>query len=360
MKVQRKSLNQLDSIIWLQTAFLGDLVLSTGAFDLVKKEAPQLRQLLITSPVGHAALNGHKSLTKTLVIEKRRANFLVQAFRLRKKLMKMGLSPSNSVIIQLHRSTRSTIISKLLGYPVVSYEESSFSKLASWKVKRVAVFHECTRNALPLEQLGVKRTKLLSARPSLSPEQDSSLSELIKPKAYRIAIAPGSVWQTKKWPIQKFCDLIDLLLNQPGIQLVLIGSKSEVPLLDSIKKNRESFFREGKLLNLIGKTSLDDLRFVYPQLNLLISNDSSPIHYASAFNIPTIAIFGATVSSMGFGPLAEGSQVIERKSLSCRPCSAHGPNKCPLKHFKCMEDIKAEEVYQQVLKYLPKDPASKL
>ncbi|NRA44027.1 MAG: glycosyltransferase family 9 protein [Oligoflexales bacterium] len=347
--------DQLKAIVWLQTAFLGDMILSTGAFNLAKKEAPHLNQYLLTSPIGKAALEGHLALNGIFAIEKRKANFFIQAWKLKQSLKKQGLTPGNCILIQLHRSSRSSIIARLIGFPILSYEETSLSLFSSWRVKRVAVFHECIRNALPLEQLGISRKKILAAHPSLNAREHSPISKGFKQGTFKVGIAPGSVWQTKKWPIEKFQALIALLMKHYGVQLLLLGSGNELPLVDTLKQGHKSEFEEGKIIDLIGKTKLEDLQFVYPQLNLLISNDSSPIHYASAFNIPTVAIFGATVSAMGFGPLAAGSQVIEKKELSCRPCSAHGPNKCPLKHFKCMEDISAKEVYGQILEYLPQE-----
>ena len=86
------------------------------------------------------------------------------------------------------------------------------------------------------------------------------------------------------------------------------------------------------------------MRFIFSKLSGLVANDSAPIHYASAFDVPTLAIFGATVSAMGFSPLASHSVVVELPELECRPCSDHGPKICPLGHFKCMKDISADRV----------------
>ncbi|MFK7823674.1 MAG: glycosyltransferase family 9 protein [Oligoflexales bacterium] len=353
MKARTPILNQLDAIVWLQTAFLGDMILSTGAFNLAKREAPHLQQYLITSPIGKAALEGHDALSGIFPIKKKRINFFFEALQLKQALKEMGLHANNCVLIQLHRSTRSSLISKLIGLPVLTYEETSLSFLSSWRVKRVAVFHECTRNALLLESLGINRNSILRALPSLNKNKSSQLSQDLKSPFFKIGIAPGSAWQTKKWPMEKFKLLISMLVKHQNVQLVLLGSNDEISLINSIREGTDAEFSSEKVIDLVGKTKLDDLRFVYPQLDLLISNDSSPIHYASAFKVPTIAIFGATVSAMGFGPLAPKSTVVERKELTCRPCSAHGPNKCPLKHFKCMIDISAGEVYQKVLEYLP-------
>jgi heptosyltransferase-2 len=86
--------------------------------------------------------------------------------------------------------------------------------------------------------------------------------------------------------------------------------------------------------------------------SLVITNDSSPTHFASIFNIPTITIYGPTSPSFGFYPLADNSIVIEKMSVKCRPCSIHGKNKCPQKHFECMKNINPEIVFENVKKLL--------
>jgi heptosyltransferase II len=72
-----------------------------------------------------------------------------------------------------------------------------------------------------------------------------------------------------------------------------------------------------------------------------VTNDSSPLHLASAMNTPTLAVFGPTVPAFGFGPLADRSTVAQVEGLDCRPCDRHGPRRCPLGHWRCMREITA-------------------
>jgi heptosyltransferase II len=102
------------------------------------------------------------------------------------------------------------------------------------------------------------------------------------------------------------------------------------------------------LWNLVGKTTLYELKQVFSEIQILVSNDSAPIHFASAYNVPTIAIFGATTPSLGFAPIADKSAICEVTNLDCRPCSDHGPQTCPLGHFRCMKDLKAQTVFEVV------------
>ena len=108
------------------------------------------------------------------------------------------------------------------------------------------------------------------------------------------------------------------------------------------------------MIDLVVRTSVDGLRAIYPKLDLIVCNDSSPIHYASAFDVPTLAIFGPTVPAMGFGPRSSKNKVlgIQSKDMPCRPCSDHGPQRCPLSHFGCMKQLTVETVYAHLKQLL--------
>jgi heptosyltransferase-2 len=77
----------------------------------------------------------------------------------------------------------------------------------------------------------------------------------------------------------------------------------------------------------------------------IFTNDSAPMHLASAVNTPTTAVFCSTVPAFGFGPLAEVSHIIENtEPLSCRPCGLHGYQECPKGHFECGNGIQVNDL----------------
>jgi len=145
--------------------------------------------------------------------------------------------------------------------------------------------------------------------------------------------------------------LVQKLGCEKGIGIVLLGSFDEKNQTDFIESQYNG---SSPLWNLAGKTNLDDMRRVVPKLSQIVSNDSSPIHLASAFNIPTLALFGPTVPTMGFSPLADGSHSMQtEEKLDCRPCSEHGPQQCPMGHFKCMKSLSPEIVFERMTRVNP-------
>ena len=167
-----------------------------------------------------------------------------------------------------------------------------------------------------------------------------------------VVLAPGASRNTKRWPVDKYIE-ISYYLQDKGIQVVLLGGESDRPICREI----EEFKRSGGITNLAGKLSLIQTAAVLKKSSLLISNDTGVMHMGTALQIPVIAIFGPTTQEFGFYPFRGKTQVVENATLKCRPCSFHGTDECPKKHFKCMKDILPTDVKQHIERFLIKDQA---
>ena len=348
MKASHLVANQLpknpSDIIWLSSGFIGDVILTTAGTELAAKRFPNARQHVITTPIGVKALAHARGLTSLIAFNKHSKSTL-QAFKDVKTAVSHHLQPSETVMLQVHRSFRSSLLARYLAFPTITYHETNLAFLAQEKVTRIAVFHEAARISLLLEPLGIDRKDIQTAKPFLSSETlRPDIGNLLDGNAKGwVAVAPGSVWGTKRWTTSGFVELIKMILAD-GYGVVLVGSKAEEDVAAEIFKSIQP---TDALKNLVGATVLEDLPGLFNRCKLLVSNDSSPIHFASAVNLPTVAIFGATIPEMGFGPLGEHSTSVGI-SLQCRPCSDHGPMTCPLGHFRCMKDLLAALVFAQV------------
>lgn len=342
----------VSDIVWLQTSFLGDVVLTTGGMTLVTELFPEARQHAISTAIGAKALAGVPELASRLIFSKGEAGFHRSFSAIKEALMPRLQDRRRTVVLKPHLSYRSSLLARFLGLPTVGFIEADLSWLSTRTVAKVAVLHEAVRIALLLEPLGVARARIVEARPRLAALELSGEESWAKAwqglGAQRIAVSPGSVWGTKRWTKEGFATLAAQLLQKTDASLVFLGSDAERELCSWIVAKLEA---PERVLDLAGRTSLDDLRKIFPHLSLLVTNDSSPIHYASAFDVPTVAIFGATVPEMGFGPLAPKSQTIGVE-LPCRPCSDHGPQECPLGHFRCMRDLKPSTVFEACFRIL--------
>lgn len=341
------SLKYPETVVWVQTAFIGDVVLTTAAANALRNLAPQIKQVLVTTPLAYAALKECAPFDVFIPFDKKKG--LKELFQVKKTIESLGLPKDNTVTLQAHKSFRSTFLSKVIGFPVVTYLETSLSFLATTCVPRVAVLHECDRVKLLLEPLGFSRVKTFPYTMHLTQTEITKFAGEFSSSDKVVAVAPGSTWATKKWPIENYSELVKLILLNTPYKILLLGSKAEADDAGVIEASLGNEERR-RVVNIAGKTSLSDLSGIFPALIAVVCNDSSPIHYASAFDVPTVAIFGATVPSMGFSPKSSKCSVVENLSLECRPCSDHGPMVCPLGHFKCMKDITPHMVLKPFLK----------
>ncbi len=156
-----------------------------------------------------------------------------------------------------------------------------------------------------------------------------------------LALAPGSIWGTKRWPY--FAALAARL--SPLYRLVVLGAASDRPLADEIAKAAGP----ERVLDATGQLSLLASAELIGRCAAIVTNDSAPLHLASAVGTPTVALFGPTVPAFGFGPLAPRNAIAEYAGLPCRPCDSHGPMSCPLGHFSCMVDLDVQYVFDAVI-----------
>ncbi len=168
-------------------------------------------------------------------------------------------------------------------------------------------------------------------------EGEHHASRLLRKGESFVALAPGSVWATKKWP--HYAALAALL----NARVVIVGSTEDVYLASDILRAVGA-----RAIDCAGRLSLLASAELISRAQVLVSNDSAPLHLASAVGTPTVAIFGPTVPEFGFGPLAPRSVVLGVTTLGCRPCDRHGPQRCPLGHWRCMREITPRQVADAV------------
>ena len=126
--------------------------------------------------------------------------------------------------------------------------------------------------------------------------------------------------------------------------IVVVGGLEDRGLGDEIVRAVEAGGGRWRAANGCGGLTLRHSAEVIRRAAVLVTNDSAPLHFAQAVGTPTVAIFGSTVPTFGFGPRGAHDRVVQRDGLSCRPCSAHGPPSCPLGHHLCMKSLSVEDV----------------
>ncbi|NUM40426.1 MAG: glycosyltransferase family 9 protein [Leptospiraceae bacterium] len=229
----------MKNILIIQTAFLGDLILTTPFIREVYALYDRPSITIVVNKGTEEILSGNPFLKEVLEFDKKKAKknllyFFWFASQLRKRKFDLCLSP--------HFSHRSSILSFLSrAKERIGYKEAGFSNLLTKKIHRpILGVHEVDKLfSLIYPSIGQYPKR---RRPEIYLEDSKTINiknimkkENLKQKKY-IVIAPSSVWETKKMPKEKFIELIQLILQNFKYQIVLIGSKSDINLSESIQK----------------------------------------------------------------------------------------------------------------------------
>lgn len=164
-----------------------------------------------------------------------------------------------------------------------------------------------------------------------------------------LAIHPGAAWETKRWPAEKFAEIARRFSGS----VVVIGSAAERALAAPIVNAASS--RSAPALNLAGHTTLKQLAAVLSSADLMVSNDSGPLHLAAAMGTPVVGIFTCT-SPLRSGP-AGGAHELISTGVSC---AASYEKTCPLRgaaHLACLTELPAERVWNAIERILERQSA---
>ena len=322
----------------IQTSFLGDTILTTPLLAQLAHRGPVD---VVTTPAAASVLTGHPAVRQVIVYDKRGAHAGLFGFTtMRSRLKAAGYDTAYLA----QGSLRSALLVFAARIPErIGFATSSGSWLYTTKVAYRDDLHHAARLLLLSRPNGREPTDE-EMRPSLAPgaAERSVVDELLRsrgvdPGERMIALAPGSVWATKRWP---YYEQLARALADTG-RIVVVGSADDRALAAEIVSAVPGAVDTTGALPLLASADL------IGRCAVLVTNDSAPLHLASAMGTPTVAIFGPTVPEFGFGPLAPAKAVLGHESLACRPCHRHGPRRCPLTHFRCMRELSAELVAER-------------
>lgn len=315
-------------ILIIQTASLGDVILSTSIAETLHKSFPEATIDFLIKNGYQSLFDGHPFVNKVIVWHKssnKYANLL--------KVIQEVRSVHYDAVINVQRFASSGLISAFSGAKYRSgFSKNPLSFLYTHRLPHLmkGQKHEIDRNFELISSLINGTVALPALYPSTS---DDLITAKLKSKPY-ITISPASLYFTKQLPAHKWLGLIRAIISK--YKIYLLGSTSDHDLCENIAKECDIVTVE----NLAGKLTFLQSASLMRDAVMNYVNDSAPQHIASSVNAPVTAVFCSTVPSYGFGPLSEKSTIIQTSEiLVCKPCGLHGWHKCPLGHFKCAETI---------------------
>ena len=332
-------------ILIIQTAFLGDVILSLPLVQVLKSKFPDSVIDYMCIPKTKEILANNPYINQVIVFDKHSEGKGISGLN---KVIAEVKSNQYDVVISVQRFLRSTLIAKRSGAKrTISYDTSTLAFLYTDKVEYKQK-HETDRVLDLLSTLGIK--DIPRTKPELFPSEEdkTEINQIFKGldisgKKDLICIAPGSVWFTKRFPKEKFITLLNLMYKE-SLKVALIGGKDDTKLCEYIISKTS----HNEVYSFAGKLSILQSAELIKNSALLLTNDSAPLHLANAVGTKVIALFGSTTKDFGFYPTGETDKIFEISGLKCRPCSNHGKKECPIQTFPCMNNISEYKIFEEI------------
>jgi ADP-heptose:LPS heptosyltransferase len=311
---------------------IGDIVLTSPVVRCLKTQFPEAEVHFLTKKRNADLLQANPYIDKIQVLDDSLSE-IIQTLRLE----------NYDYIIDLHNNFRSLNVKLRLKAKSFSFNKLNIRKLllTRFKLNTMPEGHIVDRNLETLRPFNIVNDG--KGLEHFIPEDDEfPLSEL--PESFRngyVALVLAGTYTTKRMPVAKYRKLI----SESGIPFVLLGGKGErnsaVRILEWNTEN---------VVDFTGKLRINQSASLVKNAKLVIANDTGLMHIAAAFHKKILSVWGNTSPELGMYPYlpGEGSEILEVKGLSCRPCSKLGYHECPKKHFCCMNDIPEDRIISWV------------
>ena len=317
----------------IQTASIGDVILSTAMGESLKDYDPSCQLDYLVKKGNENVFFGNKSVNEVYMWNKKQDKYK-NLYTILKRIQEERYD----AVFNLQRFASSgllTIFSR--AKKKYGFKKNPFSLLFSKRFSHEYKenWHETDRNHQLIKHIVGKEV----GKPKLYPtKKDYAKVSGLKTQAY-ITITPASLWFTKQYPKEKWLEFMGELPED--LYIYFLGGPADEDICNDLmieSKHQNSMNFAGKFLFTESAALMRDALMNYV-------NDSAAQHISSSVNAKTTTIYCSTVPNFGFGPLSDDAAVIETEvDLKCRPCGIHGYPKCPEGHFKCATQIDSNKL----------------
>jgi len=323
-------------ILLVQTGFLGDVVLSTPVIAGLKEIFPQSELWIMVHKGATELVQNDPLLSGILVFDKHGKDKSIFGMA---KMVREIKAHQFSRVYSLHKSARTALLLAASKIPVrVGFKHAKLSFLYTARASRPSELHDVLRNLSLLtvdkELRSFSHELRLFAAARSEVFQKLQLESLAS-QSY-VVLSPGSAWKTKMWHWHGYREVAQHFLRL-NYGVLLLGGPGENETAQKVADGLN-------IHNLVGKTSLSQMLALVKSAALMVCNDSLALHVASAFKVPSVALFCSTSPAFGFGPWKNKHCVLEVEGLPCKPCGRHGWHRCPTGTEACMTQLPAARV----------------
>jgi heptosyltransferase-2 len=335
----------MPKVLIIRFSSIGDIILTTPVIRAIKQQIKGV-VLHYCTKKSYAGFMQHNPYIDKLYYLEDNLNDLATQLRAEKY----------DYIIDLHNNLRTLRLKFLIGaYGCLGKkpEAYSFNKL---NIEKWLYVNWKKADAMPpvhIVDRYMEAAKVLGVVPDnqgldfFIPEKDKvtlSTLPLTHQQGY-VAYAIGGQHATKQMPLHKIIELCEKI----NTNIVLLGDKNDTVIGEKVALHFENWRKNNAncqtiIYNACGLYNLNQSASLLQQAHTVFTHDTGLMHIAAALKKNIYSIWGNTTPLLGMYPYQTNYKVIENNNLSCRPCSKIGFDKCPKGHFKCMNDLRFDEV----------------
>ncbi len=333
-------------ILLFKLGAMGDLILVVPSLRMIRQRFPQAFISLMVDKKLAPLVSSSPYVDEVIPVNRQKFSKIDYLLKLARKIRKEGYDLS----VDFQNSKWTHLLPVLSGIPErYGYRRGKFGFLLNRPDRSAEIADTPVRHQFRLlAKLGIKNldeTLELWTDPNTEARMEEILGvpEGDPPKTIGFAIGASPQWASKRWPIDYFKELADLLIQKLNCRIVLLGSVEDAALVQDFGKENQD-----RIINLIGKTSLLDLISLVKRLDVLVTGDTAPLHVAAAMQRKIVALFGPTDPKRHMPPTNRALVFVHH--LPCQPCY-EGDCKIEDK-LACMKKISVQEIFQAVRKHL--------
>ncbi len=316
------------------TNWIGDAVMTTPALGAIRAAFPEAEIVLVANPIVSELMSPHPWCDRVIVYDKKGPHRGVSGlFRFSSMLRGEGFD----LAILFQNAIEAAIMARLAGIGSrAGYATDGRRLLLTHSVpikKDTLKLHHVGYYLNAVEKLGIAIPEP-ELRLFCTDEEKNSAAKVLGGGGW-VAVNPGAAYgSAKRWFPERFAAVADALVSDYGFKVLLVGGPGETQIGTDIEGAMRSHS-----LNMIGKTTVREMMALLSRMELVVTNDSGPMHVAAAFDRPVVALFGPTDHTTT-SPLCSNFRIV-RKEIECAPCLER---RCPKEHHRCMDEIGVEDV----------------
>ncbi|TBR18305.1 lipopolysaccharide heptosyltransferase II [bacterium] len=337
--------NIFKRILVVRTDRIGDVLLSTPVFKALRKNYPDVFMSVMVSPYAKEVVEGNPYIDEVIIYDKDNKH---RSWRRSIKFARRLKKRDFDLTLILHPTNRVHIVTFLAGIPRRIGYNRKLGFLLTEKIKHMKQYgqkHETEYVLEMLKPLGIGEFDSKLFMP-LKDSAEEWVKTLLKKEGLDrghkiLAINPGASCVSKVWPAERFAETADRLIEENHFKVILVGALGDIKIAQSVISKMRN-----PVVNLAGKTTVSELASIIKRCSIFISNDSGPVHIASALGVPVISIFGRSEKGLGplrWAPLGKMS-VYLHKPAGCIECLAHNCRR----QFICLKNITVDDVMREV------------